>query len=433
MGEPGDRGLKATLAAGLVAARERTLALLAPLPDGELTRQVSPLMSPLVWDLAHLAWYEETWLLRRLAGALPVDPQLDDLYDAFRHPRAERRSLPLLEPERARAYAADVRERALGLLERVELDPGDPLRAGGFAFALVAQHEQQHVETMLQTLQLREEPYPLGPPAPAGSPVDPAEVLVPAGAFVLGTDSEPWAYDNERAAHELELPAFWIDAAPVTNRAYAAFVAGGGYDKRAWWSAEGWEHRQEADLEHPRFWRREGEGSWSRVRFGHVEPLPPDEPVLHVCFHEAEAFARFAGKRLPTESEWEKVASWDAAAWRKRRFPWGDDEPGGSANLGGRHLGPAAAGAYPAGSSPGGCHQLVGDVWEWTASEFRAYPGFAPFPYREYSEVFFDSGYRVLRGGSFATHPSVARATFRNWDFPIRSQIFAGFRCARDA
>jgi iron(II)-dependent oxidoreductase len=248
----------------------------------------------------------------------------------------------------------------------------------------------------------------------------------------MGTDDEAWAYDNERPAHIVDLPAFRIDAAPVTNAGYAEFVAAGGYDEPRWWTDEGWAWRQKAALEAPEFWRAEGGGTWSRLRFGRREDLPLDEPVQHVCWYEADAYARWAGKRLPTEAEWEKAASWSPEGV-KRRWPWGDapvDE--GHANLGGALYRPAPAGAYPAGVTAYGCHQMIGDVWEWTSSDFEPYPGFATFPYREYSEVFFGSGYKVLRGGSWAASPLAVRPTFRNWDYPIRRQIFAGFRCARD-
>jgi iron(II)-dependent oxidoreductase len=156
--------------------------------------------------------------------------------------------------------------------------------------------------------------------------------------------------------------------------------------------------------------------------------------VQHVCWYEADAYARWSGKRLPTEAEWEKAASWDAPAGRKRRYPWGDESPDHDrANLGQRRFGPDPVGSHPRGVSAYGCHQMLGDVWEWTASDFEPYPGFVSFPYREYSEVFFGPEYKVLRGGSWATHPRAVRSTFRNWDYPIRRQIFAGFRCARDA
>jgi iron(II)-dependent oxidoreductase len=259
-------------------------------------------------------------------------------------------------------------------------------------------------------------------------------VLVAEGPFLLGNADEPWAYDNERAQHEVDLPAFWIDTTPVTNRAFAEFVAAGGYEDPSFWSEMGWSWQSEARFEHPQFWLRDGDGPWSRRRFGTIELLPLDDPVQHVCWYEAEAYARWTGKRLPTEQEWEKAASWDPEHGLKRRFPWGDEQPGPEhANFGGRRFSPAPVGSYPAGASAYGCLQMLGDVWEWTSSDFRSYPGFAAFPYREYSEVFFGNEYKVLRGGSWATHPLVARTTFRNWDFPIRRQIFAGFRCARSA
>jgi gamma-glutamyl hercynylcysteine S-oxide synthase len=424
--------LKSALAAELDGARLRTLELLAPLPDEELVKQHSPLMSPLAWDLAHTGHFEELWLLRRIAGEQPSDRRFDRIYDAFESPRAERPALDLLSPAEARAYLADVRARVLDVLERVDLDSGDRLLRDAFVYHMIIQHEYQHQETILATLQLRDRLYPVDDePDPDVEPPAQSEVLVEGGPFLLGTDDESWAYDNERDAHEVDLPAFWIDTAPVTNAAFLEFVAAGGYADRRHWSAEGWAWRTETDARHPQFWSLNGE--WTRRRFGWSEPVPAAEPVQHVCWYEADAYARWAGKRLPTEAEWEKAATWDPAEG-KRRYPWGDDDPGPEhANLGQRRFRPAATGSFADGESPCGCRQLLGDVWEWTSSDFLPYPGFEAFPYREYSEVFFGSEYKVLRGGSWATHPLVARATFRNWDYPIRRQIFAGFRCARDA
>ncbi len=415
-------------AGALAEARDRSLGLLAPLPDDALTRQHSPLMSPLVWDLGHVANYEEQWLVRRITGEPAARPELDDLYDAFRHPRRERPSLPILGPSEARAYAAEVRERSLAVLE-----------ASGerFEHRMVIQHEHQHAETMLATLQLRARPgyRPRAPaPPPGAGRTGPDEVLLPGGTFSFGTSTDPWALDNERPAHTVDLDPFWLDRTPVTNAAYAEFVAAGGYDDARWWDPAGWAWRLEAGLRHPQFWKQTAAG-WERDRFGWTEPLPPDQPVQHVCWYEADAYARWAGRRLPTEAEWEYAASWTPGGV-KRRWPWGDDEPGTErATLwtAAGWFGPAPVDAHPEGANPWGILGLIGDVWEWTASDFVGHPGFTAWPYREYSEVFFGSEYKVLRGGSWATHPSAMRATFRNWDFPIRRQIFAGFRCARDA
>ncbi|GIJ09453.1 ergothioneine biosynthesis protein EgtB [Micromonospora andamanensis] len=426
-------GLRGRIAAELARTRARTVLLTEAVDDADLIRQHSPLMSPLVWDLAHVGNQEELWLVRDVGGREPVRCDIDDLYDAFKQPRRDRPSLPLLPPPEARAYLATVREKVYDLLDRVAFDNGR-LVADGFAFGMIVQHEQQHDETMLATHQLRSGPAALhAPPPPEPTGWVPAEVLVPAGPFQMGTDADPWALDNERPAHRVDLPAYVIDAAPVTNGAYRAFIADGGYDDPRWWSEAGWQHRRQAGLSAPMHWRRDGDG-WSYLRFGTWSRVRDDEPVVHVCFHEAQAYATWAGKRLPTEAEWEKAARWDPATGRSRRYPWGDGDPTAAhANLGQRHLSPAPVGAYPAGASPLGVHQLIGDVWEWTATPFRGYPGFAAFPYREYSEVFFGDDYQVLRGGSFGTDQAACRGTFRNWDYPIRRQIFSGFRCARDA
>jgi gamma-glutamyl hercynylcysteine S-oxide synthase len=432
---PSDR-LRERIATDLGRARDRTTELTVAVDDRDLVAQHSPLMSPLVWDLAHVGNQEELWLLRDVGGREPMlDPAVDRLYDAFQHPRRDRPSLPLLDPEASRRYVGDVRGRVLDLLDRVPLE-GRPLLDDGFAFGMIVQHEQQHDETMLATHQLRSGDPVLAAPAPPGvaDPGPPAdEVLVPAGPFAMGTSTEPWALDNERPAHQVDVPAFRIDRYPVTNGQFEAFVADGGYERARWWAPGGWAYRQQAGLVAPLFWQREGSG-WVRTRFGRVEPVPASEPVVHVSWYEADAYARWAGKRLPTEAEWEKAARHDPASGRSRRFPWGDDDPtAGRANLGQRYLQPAPVGAYPDGASAYGVRQMVGDVWEWTSSDFAPYPGFVAFPYAEYSEVHFGRGYKVLRGGSWATQPLVARNTFRNWDLPQRRQLFAGFRCARDA
>ena len=406
-------------------ARRASLDLLAPVPDADQRRQVSPLMSPLCWDLAHIAHYEELWLLRALDDVAPTDLRFDDLYDAFAHPRRERVDLPILDPAGARAFAADVRARTLAHLDRVDLASEDPLLHEGFVYGMVVQHEHQHDETMLATIQLMGDElahpaaaFPAGdPPTPSGAVDHHARCAVHGGPVVLGTDAHPWAYDNERPAHTVDLAPFAVDRYPVTNHRYAEFVADGGYDDPRHWTDAGWAWRDEAALVHPQFWRTEGGGGWSRLRFGRREDLPPAEPVQHVCLHEAEAFARWAGGRLPTEPEWEAAAAGASPH---------------SANLGRVRWAPSPVGSRPETASVHGVEQCFGDVWEWTASPFTPYPGFRSFPYREYSEVFFGNEYTVLRGGSWATDPVAMRVTFRNWDYPIRRQIFSGFRCAWD-
>jgi iron(II)-dependent oxidoreductase len=384
-------------------------------------------MGPLVWDLAHVGQQEDLWLLRSgdLGRDAVLPAEVDQLYDAFLHPRVERPSLPLLSPAESRRFISDVRGRVLDGLDRTE---------DLFPYAMVVQHEQQHDETMLATHQLRGGVPLLGSGAalPAGRDVPHAAVLVPSGEFVLGVDAddEPWSLDNERPAHVVDVPAFRIARFPVTNQEWLGFIDDGGYATRQWWSDRGWAHRVDAVLERPLFWAADG----SRSRFGHVEDIPPDEPVQHIGYYEAEAFAAWSGARLPNEVEWEKACAWDPAAGRRRRWPWGD-APASSdrANLGGAALRPAPVGAYPDGASAYGVEQLIGDVWEWTSSTFEPWPGFTPMLYAAYSEPFFGPDYRVLRGGSWAAAADAVRPSFRNWDYPIRRQIFSGVRLAWDA
>jgi len=425
-----------TIARELTRARERTLRLV-DFDDAELQRQYNPLMSPLVWDLAHIGQQEELWLLRDGDPNRPgmLRPDVEQLYDAFVNPRATRAKLPLLPPTDARAYCATVRDKVLDTLDKLPDD--DP----GFTFGMVISHENQHDETMLQALNLREGPSLLGPgdPLPAGRPgVAGTSVLVPGGEFVLGVDAvtEPHSLDNERPAHVVDVPAFRIGRVPVTNAEWRGFIDDGGYDNPRWWSPRGWAYRQEAGLRAPQFWN-DGDLAGTRTRFGHVEPIPDDEPVQHITYFEAEAYAAWAGARLPTEIEWEKACAWDPAAGTRRRFPWGSSEPTAHlANLGGDALRPAPVGAYPAGASAYGAEQMLGDVWEWTTSPLRPWPGFTPMVYERYSQPFFEGSgagdYKVLRGGSWAVAPGILRPSFRNWDHPIRRQIFAGVRLAWD-
>jgi gamma-glutamyl hercynylcysteine S-oxide synthase len=417
-----------TVVHDLERARSRTLQL-TDLDEPILVAQHDPLMSPLVWDLAHVGQQEELWLLRGGDLSKPgmLAPEVDSLYDAFKHPRAERPRLPLLPPVEARAYDHEVRGRVLDVIERT---PAEDL----FTAGMVVQHEEQHDETMFATLQLRQGlPVLLQRHAlPPGRDVGAARVLVPRGPFTLGVDpaDEPFALDNERPAHTVDVGPFWIGRVPVSNRQWREFIADGGYARPDLWSARGWAHRSEAGLERPMFWTADG----ARRRFGVEEEVPADEPVQHVCYFEAEAFARWSGARLPTEIEWEKACAWDPRAGARRKWPWGAAVPTEErANLGGLGLRPAPVGAYPKGASAYGAEQMIGDVWEWTSSDFTPWPGFSPMIYRDYSQPFFGGDYKVLRGGSWAVATSTIRPSFRNWDYPVRRQIFTGVRLAWDA
>jgi iron(II)-dependent oxidoreductase len=355
--------------ADLAETRQRTLDLVAGLDHETLHRPLSRLMSPLVWDLGHIAAYEDLWAVHRLADEPLLRPDLAALYDAFETPRAVRGDLPLLGYDDALDYLHAVRDRTLRVLDD---------RGPGELHELVVRHELQHTETMRQALFLGGRPEG----APAATPSCPAEpewVDVPGGTFAMGAGADGFAYDNERPRHPVELAPFRISRTPVSNATWLTFTEGGGYERREWWSDEGWSWKECYDNCH-------GPLGWAG------EAMDPAAPVLHVSWFEADAFARSQGARLPTEAEWERAATWDQQTL-----------------------------------------EGIGAVWEWTASEFAGYPGFRAHPYREYSEVFFDRGYRVLRGGSWATPPRVATPTFRNWDLPERRQVFSGLRLARDA
>ncbi len=428
------------IAAELSEARERTFLLIAPLTDEELQAQHDALMSPILWDLGHIAHFEELWLTRNLEGPIEF-VEMPGLFNPFEHARRERAALPLPGPGQCRKIMEEIRGRVLAHLAATDLDQENPLLRDGYVYRMVLQHEYQHNETILQTLQLkRGRPYspaarfelPGTHPQPNPGAGSGSMVRFPGGAVEIGTDDRSEAYDNERSRHSMRLDPFRIDVNPVTNGDFMTFMAAGGYTAPEYWSEAGWEWVRRAGVHAPRYWSWV-DGVWLTRCMDQVGPVDLRHPVCHVSYYEAEAFARYAGKRLPTEFEWEAAASWDGASAGRRRYPWGDQRPSKDlANLDQLSFGTSPVGSDPKNLSPLGCYGMIGDVWEWTSSDFGPYPGFQSFPYPEYSEAFFGTEYKVLRGGSWATRPGAIRTTFRNWDYPIRRQIFSGFRCACD-
>jgi iron(II)-dependent oxidoreductase len=355
-------------AIALEQSRRATLALVEGLSDDVMHRPLDPIMSPLVWDLAHIAAYEDLWAVHRLGGEPLLHAELAAKYDAFETPRAVRGEIELLNRREALQYLDDVRVRTLAVMERV--GPSE-------LHDLVIFHELQHTETMRQALFIGGQPggEPDALPAAEGTP---NWIEFDGGDFEMGAQQNGrFVYDNELPRHRVTTGRFAIQGFPVTNGSFLSFAEGGGYEYRPWWTDEGWSWKQCYDITHP--------GGWTEG--------PPDDlaaPVQHISWFEADAFARSQGARLPTEAEWERAVTWDQEI------------------------------------------HGIGAVWEWTSTEFDGYPGFKAHPYPEYSEVFFRKGYRVLRGGSWAASPVVATRTFRNWDLPERRQIFSGVRLARD-
>ncbi|MBO0697862.1 MAG: SUMF1/EgtB/PvdO family nonheme iron enzyme [Zavarzinella sp.] len=429
----------ATLADWVSDAGRRTCELVADLSDEQLAVPRLATINPLLWELGHLAWFTEKWVLRHAGKRPPLRADADSLYDSAAIPHRVRWDLPLPSRADTQAYLERVRDQVLSVITR------GPSRSEAYFILLSVFHEDMHGEAFLYTRQTLRYPAPalrgpLGERAGAESRSESAmagplagDVEIPGGVFSLGaTPAEPFVFDNEKWAHPIELRPFAIARAPVTQAEFAAFVEAGGYEGREFWSEAGWQWRVVAGARHPVYWERAGHG-WQRRDFDRWVPLEPHRPVIHVNWHEADAYCRWAGRRLPTEAEWEAAAAapgGDASA-PKRSFPWGDDPPDAArANLDGLALGCCDVADRPGGDSAAGCRQMIGNVWEWTASDFGPYPGFVPDPYKEYSQPWFGT-HKVLRGGAWPTRARLLRNTWRNFYTPDRRDVWAGFRtCA---
>jgi iron(II)-dependent oxidoreductase len=421
--------------------RERTLALVADLDEAQLNVPLLALVNPFRWELGHVAFFYEACLLQVLGQTEPLMADAEDLYDSFKVDHDDRWSLPLP----SRAHTLEYMQRVLAaVVER--LQGHAPSAAETYLYMLSVLHEDMHGEAHTYMRQTLAYPAPqLGsaradalPAALGGGPL-PGDVDIPGGTFQLGaTPEQPFVFDNEKWAHAVDVLPFRIARAPVTNAEFAAFVEDGGYARRDWWSSQGWVWRTKAGAQHPLYWQRDGQG-WLCRHFDTLVPLAAHAPVVYVTWYEAEAYCHWAGRRLPSEAEWEMAASAEPTSdgrditGRKRRYPWGDTPPTPErANLDARFLGCVDVGAFAAGDSAFGCRQMAGNVWEWTADPFYPFPGYlVDYPYREYSAPWF--GYRkVLKGGAWATRSRLAYNTYRNFFPPARHDVLAGFRtCAR--
>ena len=425
------------IALELTEARAETLRIFDLAEESELHRSPGFGYRPIIWHLAHIGVFEAYWLLQKLCGQAPPDERYERVFDPIHTPREESKDLP--SRREMEGYLRRARGGVLEALDRFDFNTADPLKAGGYLFQLVLEHERQHQETLCYLFQLLDPSKKARPDAPPPAPPDgttaaAAEMVsIPAGPFLMGAPWDSFAYDNERPAHEVFVNDFRIARAPVTNGEYAHFVDEGGYERREFWTEEGWQWREKEGWQSPLYWRREG-GAWFERRMFEEGELRVEHPVTGVSWFEAEAYAKFAGRRLPTEAEWEKAASWDISSGSKRRYAWGDEEPDDTrANFGRRLWGTTPVGAHPRGASAAGCVDMTGNVWEWTATPFEGFPGFEPFPYPEYSAEWFDGDHCVLKGGSWATSPSVLRTSFRNFFRRPFRIAFAGLRLAADA
>lgn len=438
-------------------ARGRTLALVADLDDEQMIGPRLETVNPLRWEIGHIAWFQEYWVLRHLRGCVPILANGDALYDSARVGHETRWDLPLPSKAKTLTYMHDVLDQILDdyFLRRVDSSMVRSPNDTAYILSLVLFHEDMHAEAITYTRQT------LGYPPPQLDAIDcprqartadfdqkrtksstptmdgSSDVFVPGGRFFIGsTQDQPFVFDNEMRAHEIDIQPFSISRTAVTNAGYAAFVNDLGYRRRELWSNDGWEWRESTGAEHPVYWKFAEDEWWCRG-FDQLIRLEDHLPVIHVNWFEAAAYCRWAGRRLPTEAEWEMAASAEPTfdgrdiAERKRRFPWGDEAPTSErCNLDSRAMGCVDVRSLPAGDSAFGCRQMIGNVWEWTASDFKPYPGFVPGPYKEYSEPWF-CDHKVLRGGCWVTRSRLIHNTYRNFYKPDRQDVWAGFRtCA---
>jgi iron(II)-dependent oxidoreductase len=411
--------------------------LIADLTDAQMMGENLAIVNPLLWEIGHVAWFQEKWVLRHAGKLKPIRADADALYDSAAIAHDTRWELPLPSREETLRYIGEVRDR---VMERIQAH--EPTTEEVYFTLLAVFHEDMHTEAFTYTRQTLNYAAPRLSGAHRPTELDagpcPGDVSVPGGAFWLGAQNDnSFVFDNEKWAHPIELSSFVIARAPVTQVEYQAFVNDNGYNQRRFWSDAGWNWRQQTSAAHPVYWQRQASGRWLRRDFDRWMPLEPHRPVLHVNWYEAQAYCAWVGRRLPTEAEWEAAAAAQptpdgiALQTKKRRFPWGESAPTFErANLEGLSLGCADVRALPAGDSAFGCRQMIGNVWEWTDSDFGPYPCFVADPYREYSEPWFGD-HKVLRGGCWATRGRLLRNTWRNFYLPHRRDVWAGFRtCA---
>jgi gamma-glutamyl hercynylcysteine S-oxide synthase len=445
------------LSEAVIDTRRRSLELLNDLDDEQLFGPRLSIVNPLLWEMGHLAWFGEKWVLRHAGKRPPLRSDADALYDSAAVPHDTRWDLPLPTRAATMEYMKQVQERILDVAHR------GPTEEERYFILLFVFHEDMHGEAFLYTRQTLGYPRPRLTVSPTRQRGDstlvpdpslarrangeithchlgldgpgplPGDVQIPGGKFHLGTGKdEPFVFDNEKWAHPVELRPLAIARAPVTQAEFAAFVADDAYRRAELWSPTGWRWLQAGEVLHPLHWRREGNG-WLRRDFDRWVPLEPHRPVIHVNWYEAEAYCKWAGRRLPTEAEWESAAaaSGNDLSAPKRRYPWGDDPPNQMrAQLDGYSMGCCDVADHPAGDSYFSCRGMIGNVWEWTASDFLPYPGFVVDPYREYSQPWFGT-HKTLRGGAWMTRSRLLRNTWRNFYTPDRRDVWAGFRtCA---
>ncbi len=436
----------------LKEARRKSLGLFQEMNESELVGPQGRIYCPPLWQLGHVAWFHERWALREFDGRDPMIPGVDDLYDSFQVEHKDLWSLEYPSAEKTIRYGDQVLEEVLDLLDR---HPNSERLQYFCRWGLF--HEDMHLEAFLWMWQALEKPVPsflqvLGTgggakahEAPIRTLLEGTDELVVAeqggdvpfrgGTFRMGAEQdEPFVFDNEKWAHEVEVAPFAMAMHCVTREDFARFVDDNGYERPDLWSEEGRSWLKRTERKMPIYWRRAANGRYEKLRLGAWEPLQGSKPVMHICWFEADAYCRWAGRRLPTEAEWEYAASMDESAGMKHHYPWGGaDQAALMANLDLQRAGTIEVFRYAEGDSPMGCRQMLGNVWEWCADNFKPYPGFEADMYEDFSLARFGS-HKALRGGSWASRARFVHNTLRYWAEPDRYDLFVGFRtCAVDA
>jgi iron(II)-dependent oxidoreductase len=437
-------------------ARDRTRELIGDLTDEQMIGPRLAIVNPLRWEIGHVGWFQEYWVLRHFRKEAPTRPEGDSVYDSAHIAHDTRWDLLLPSKGETVAYIQRILERVQEGTDPAvsRTHPGMGRYDEAYFICLALLHEYMHAEAITysrQTLgyapprvQVTQHPddgrgHDLNPDAEVEMRRDSSEAAlgdaeIPGGTFLLGsTPGMKFVFDNEQWAYPVTVKEFRMARTAVSNAEFAAFVEDNGYKRRELWTKEGWQWREDARAEYPVYWQRQEGGRWLRRNFDTWFSLEPRLPVLHVNWYEADAYCRWAKRRLPLEAEWEFAASTEPApgggiAQRQRLFPWGDEPPSPDrANLDWRAMGCVEVDALPAGDSAFGCRQMIGNVWEWTATDFAPYPGFSPGPYKEYSAPWFGD-HKVLRGGCWVTRSGLIRNQYRNFYQPHRRDVWAGFR-----
>jgi len=421
------------LIADLKDSRERTLALIDDLNSQQLIGPMLDTVNPLLWEIGHTAYFYEFWILRKLHGADSFLENADALYDSINIAHNDRWDLPLLTLDETRTYMQQVLDAVIKVLQSDNVTEQDIYlsRYGGF-------HEDMHTEAFTYTRRTLDYPTPNLPGCQLNNKSNNCEKLngdvdIAGGEYLLGAPQDiSFCFDNEKWQHPVKVKPYSISRTATSYREFADFVDDNGYNTQAFWSEEGWLWLQKNKVSAPNGWKKDNNNNWLIKHFDQWITMPADAAVIHINWYEANAWCKWAGRRLPSEAEWELAASGSPENINEKRlYPWGEQPPTDKlANMDSRALGTINVNALAEGDSAFGCRQMLGNTWEWVSDTFNPYPGFVADMYEDYSQPLFGNT-KVLRGGAWATRSRMIRNTWRTYYGPDRNDVFAGFRSCK--